>query len=325
MMKNFLVLFLLTTLFFSQQSYAKSTQPLQCVAFSPYVDYLSPGDGEQPSPELIGMLLDKLIQQTPFRCIMSYGVLNGLEAIFPEAKKRGIKVIAILWLDKDKNANSDSISHGIALARQYPQTIIRLSCGSEMRTRNNYDFDDETQRCLDALKEAKIKQPIGVNDTWWEWCNREQPCHKSRFSDQVDWIGINIFPWWENRYFDDFACITAEKAANFHLARWQNVQQANPTKEVIVTEFGWPNGPEDKKQIRLATGKSCGIANRQKQKHVIESSFKKFADHHVSSVVFEAFSEKWKPAVTHNSFEHFWGLCEGVSPYTCHFQIKLNP
>jgi exo-beta-1,3-glucanase (GH17 family) len=318
------VTLLILALFFVQNTYAKNSEkPLQCIAFSPYVDGLSPDKGDVPSPEVIGKLLDKILEQTPFRCIMTYGVVHGLEAIFPAAKQRNLKVISILWLDGNKTENSNSISHGIALAREYPETIIRLSCGSEVRTRDNYDLDDETERCLNALKEAKVKQPIGVNETWWEWCNRTKPCHQNRFSAQVDWIGINIFPWWENRYFDTFSCISAEKAADFHFARWQDVKKANPEKEVIVTEFGWPNGSKEQAQMRLKTNKNCGVANKQKQKYVIESTLRKFSENHVSSVVFEAFSEKWKPS-EEGDFGRFWGLCDGVSPYTCHISLKLN-
>ncbi|UOA07092.1 exo-beta-1,3-glucanase [Methylobacter sp. S3L5C] len=318
-MKHIPWLLLIFSLFAMQNSHAENTAPpLQCVAFSPYVNQLSPHQGNAPSAELIGILLDTLIKQTPFRCIMTYGVLDGLEAIFPAAKQRDFKVIAILWLDENKTKNSESISQGIALAQQYPETIIRLSCGSEVRTRNAYSLDDETDRCLKALREAKVTQPIGVNDTWWEWCNQTSPCQKNHFSDQVDWIGINIFPWWENRFFDDLFCLSSEQAADFHLARWQDVTNANPTKEVIVTEFGWPSGPKDQPQIGLKTNKSCGIANREKQQHVIETTFKKFAEKQVTGIAFEAFSEIWKPTVTDSNFEHFWGLCDNMPPYTCH-------
>lgn len=323
-MKHILWLFLTIALFYSQQIYAKnSPEPLQCVAFSPYVNQLTPNYGAQPSAEIIETLLDTLIKQTPFRCIMSYGVLNGLEAIFPAAKKRGIKVIAILWIDKDKLVNTDSIAHGIALARQYPETIVRLSCGSEVRTRNNYDFDDETERCLNALREAKVSQPIGVIDTWWEWCNREQPCHQNRFSSQVDWIGINIFPWWENRHSDLFSCVEANDAADFHLSRWQEVKKTNPEKEVIVTEFGWVYAPDGQAQVSLKTGKKCGTASRKNQQLVIQNTFKKLAEKKVSAVAFEAFSENWKPE-KEGDFGRFWGLCDGTEPYNCHLSLKLN-
>ncbi len=314
---------LVSFLMFSFTLQAKETKPLQCVAFSPYVNQLTPNYGQHPSPEIIETLLDTLIKQTSFRCIMSYGVLNGLEAIFPAAKKRGIKVIAILWIDKDKLVNTDSIAHGIALAREYPETIIRLSCGSEVRTRNNFAFDSETERCLNALREAKVSQPIGVIDTWWEWCNRSQPCHQNQFSAQVDWIGINIFPWWENRHADLFPCVNANEAADFHLNRWQEVKKTHPTKEVIITEFGWVYAPEGKGQINLKTKKECGIASRKNQQLVIENTFKKLAEKKVSAVAFEAFSENWKPD-KEGDFGQFWGLCDGSPPYKCHIPLKLN-
>lgn len=82
-MKRLFWLMLVTCLFHSVQSEAKNvSSPMQCVAFSPYVNSLSPNGGSQPSTALIESLLGNIATQTPFRCIMTYGVLNGLEAIF---------------------------------------------------------------------------------------------------------------------------------------------------------------------------------------------------------------------------------------------------
>ena len=125
----------------SKQTKVTPKQALQCAAFSTYVGTLNPNFGAHPSEELIGQLLDKLIKDTPFRCIMTYGVLNGLDTIFKVAEARNIKVIAILWLDNDIAINSQSIEKGIEVAKAYPKTIIKLSCGSEVRTRNGNAFD----------------------------------------------------------------------------------------------------------------------------------------------------------------------------------------
>ena len=119
---------------FGEEMTSQTEEPLRCVAFSPYVDGYNPQDGPHPSRRLIGELLDSIPRR--FRCIMTYGTLNGLDATFPEAKKRGLKVIAIIWLDQNQSTNSRSITAGIRAARRYPGTIIRLSCGSEMRARN---------------------------------------------------------------------------------------------------------------------------------------------------------------------------------------------
>ncbi len=312
------LIFIFLFSFFSFSAHAKTQKPLQCLAFSPYVGNLSPNGNQSIPQEHIENLINVLIKKTPFRCIMTYGVLNGLEHIFPIAEKNKLKVISILWIDKNKKVNDDSIAHGIALARQFPETIIKLSCGSEVRTRHDYQFDGEVMRCLDALKEAKVPQPIGVIDTWWEWCNRTIPCHQNFFSDKVEWIGINVFPWWENKHSGLYSCIDAQHAANFHLARMTEIQKTHPNKEIILTEFGWPNFPENATEIHQKTGEHCGIANVKNQQQVINLTFKKLAEKKWSGVAFEAFSENWKQE---DDIGKGWGICQSTLPYDC---VKLT-
>lgn len=289
---------------------------LQCAAFSPYVGDLTPNYGAHPSKELIDQLLDKLVKETPFRCIMTYGVMNGLEYTFAAAKTRHIKVIAIIWLDDDINVNSRSITAGINAARAYPGTIIKLSCGSEVRTRHNYAFDGEISRCINAMREAHVTQPVTTIDIWWEWCNRTYPCQQTGFGAQVDWIGINVFPWWDNKYSGLFPCTPAKRAADFHIARIEDVRRAYPGKEVVLTEFGWPNGPEGGTDTNTRTGQQCSVAGKKNQELVVKSTFKKLAAKGWSGTVFEAFSENWKPNDEGN-FGRFWGICQGEPPYSC--------
>lgn len=321
----------LTVLFFSCQTLPASEQKhgahhvnikngdqaaLRCVAFSPYVGKLNPDYGAHPSTELINELLDKLVKETSFRCIMTYGVLNGLDAAFAAAEARNLKVIAILWLDKDSAVNSQSIAKGIEVAKTFPKTIIKLSCGSEVRTRHGNQFDGEIGRCIDSLRQAGVSQPITTIDTWWEWCNRASPCQQTAFAKSVDWIGTNIFPWWENKHAGVHTCTTAIQAADFHIARLEEVRRTYPGKDVVLTEFGWPDSPEGATEINVHTGQHCGIANKKNQKRVIQSTFKKLAERNWSAVVFEAFSENWKPS-NEGQFGGSWGICQGEPPYTC--------
>ncbi|MEQ1557538.1 MAG: exo-beta-1,3-glucanase [Methyloglobulus sp.] len=289
---------------------------LQCVAFSPYVGAFTPNYGPAPSHELIDNLLDTLVKETRFRCIMTYGVINGLDYTFSAAKARHLKVIAIIWLDKDIPINDQSIASGIQVAKAFPDTIIKLSCGSEVRTRHGNAFDGEISKCIDGLRKAGIKQPITTIDTWWEWCNRETPCHQTAFSSQVDWIGTNIFPWWENKHSGLHTCTNAEQAADFHIERLTRIRKTNPGKDVIMTEFGWPNGPDGGTETNTRTGEKCGVANPKNQITVIKSTLNKLAKKNWSGVVFEAFSESWKPNDEGN-FGSFWGICQGQPPYSC--------
>ncbi|MGZ8152666.1 MAG: exo-beta-1,3-glucanase [Methylovulum sp.] len=328
-MKHFLLFFIVATLFsHGETASARATDhkpanvkknassPLQCVAFSPYVGKINPNYGPQPSSELINELLDKLVKQTPFRCIMTYGVINGLDAIFAAAEARHIKVIAIIWLDNDIAINSQSITKGIEVAKAFPQTIIKLSCGSEVRTRNDYAFDGEISRCIDSLRKADVSQPITTIDIWWEWCNRSKNCGQTNFGEQVDWIGVNVYPWWENKYSGVHTCITAVQAADFHIARIEEIRRTYPGKEVIITEFGWPNGPEGGTETNKNTQQRCGIAGKKNQALVVKSTFKKLQENNWSGVVFEAFSENWKPSDEGNFGRH-WGICQGEPPYSC--------
>jgi exo-beta-1,3-glucanase (GH17 family) len=292
------------------------SQALQCVAFSPYVGQLTPKFGPQPSKELIGTLLDKLIEQTPFRCIMTYGVINGLQPIFAAAQQRQIKVIAIIWLDEDVALNSKSISRGIEVAKAYPDTIIKLSCGSEVRTRHGKKFDGEILRCMRDLRRAGVTQPITTIDTWWEWCDRKAVCQPNLFADKVDWVGTNIFPWWENKFSDVYPCTTAEQAADFHIDRLIDLRQTYPDKDVIVTEFGWPNGPDNGTEINRETQQHCGVATPANQELVVKATLQKLSERQWSGVVFEAFSESWKPG-SEGLFGSFWGICQGEPPYNC--------
>lgn len=297
-------------------SQSNDNKAMQCVAFSPYVGNINPDYGPQPSHELIDTLLDKLVKETRFRCIMTYGVMNGLEYTFAAAKARKLKVIAIIWLDKDIAVNDQSIAGGIDVAKAFPDTIIKLSCGSEVRTRHGNVFDGEIIKCMDNLRKAGVKQPITTIDTWWEWCNRAKPCQKTGFEAKADWIGVNIFPWWENKYAGGHTCTTAEQAADFHIARLTEVRHTYPDKDVVLTEFGWPNGPNGGTEINVHTKQKCGLANPQNQIKVIKSTLKKLAEKNWSGNVFEAFSEAWKPK-DEGDFGSHWGICQGEPPYTC--------
>ena len=292
-----------------------ASPPLHCVAFSPYVEGLNPDWGHHPSAEKIGELLDRLTADTPFRCIMAYGVLPELEPIYAAAREHGLAVIAIVWLNDDPEVNSRSIAAGMRLAHEYRDVIVRVACGSEVRTRHGHRLDGEIDRCIRALRGAKVPQPITTIDTWWEWCDAASPCRRTRFSPDVDWVGINIFPWWENLHSGLFGCTGAGDAAAFHLERLAEVRRVYPDKEVMVTEFGWPAGPPDPAEA-AGVRAACAEAGPKAQLQVVNETLAELRRRGWSGVVFQAFREPWK-AGREGAVGPFWGLCEGTPPYRC--------
>jgi exo-beta-1,3-glucanase (GH17 family) len=300
--------------------------PPRCIAFSPYVESNDPDLGPHPTPAQIDFLLDKLIATSNFRCILTYGVLNGLDYVFQSAAQRGIKVIAIIWLDTDSAVNEQSISKGIQSALAFPNTIIALSCGSEFRTRNGRSLDTVITGCITQLRSASVTQPITSIETWWEWCNGSSPCQPWGIVNSTDWIGINIFPWWENKFSGLYPCTTVAQAANFHIARLQEIRSRYSSKTVIITEFGWPAGPDGFKETNLHTGQPCqgGEAGEVNQRRVIIETLGKLDALGLRGIVFESFRQgSWK-----NRYEGAvgmtWGICQGILPFTCK-QLRQVP
>jgi exo-beta-1,3-glucanase (GH17 family) len=132
----------------------------------------------------------------------------------------------------------------------------------------------------------------------------------------VNWIGVNVFPWWEDKYSGIFPCTTAAMAADFHLARLQNVKDAYLDKEVVLTEFGWPAGPAGYRETNLYTGQKCGIASEANQNLVVSSTLAKLKENNLPGIAFEAFREKWM-AKYEGKVGPFWGVCLGTAPYKC--------
>jgi exo-beta-1,3-glucanase (GH17 family) len=100
-------------------------------------------------------------------------------------------------------------------------------------------------------------------------------------------------------------------------------RKINPEKEVILTEFGWPNGPKGVTEVNTHTGQHCGIASKQNQAEVIKSTFQKLAQRNWTGVAFEAFSENWKPG-NEGNVGGYWGICQGTPPYSCLTGLKGN-
>jgi exo-beta-1,3-glucanase (GH17 family) len=296
---------------------ASGSEPLRCVAFSPYVAGYDPDYGPHPPHAVIDQLLDRVVYQAGFRCIMTYGVLNGLDYVFQAAQARGIQVIEIIWLDTDATVNAASVTLGIQRAKDYPETIIRVACGSEVRVRRGAAVAEPIIRgCINQARAAGVTQPITSIDTWWGWCNESSPCQPWGLAGDVDWIGINVFPWWENRYSGLFPCTTAAQAADFHVARFQDLIARYPGKEIIVTEFGWPAGPDGYTEQNQRTGQRCGVAGEANQRRVVEETLRKLDQLGLPAVVFSAFREPWK-ARTEGAAGPYWGICAGSPPYNC--------
>lgn len=297
--------------------------PTHGIAFSPYVTGYDPNSGPQPGPELVDRLMQR-VRAMGFRRILVYGATPGFDAVYEAAERYGVRVIAIIWLDKDAAANQASIAAGIQRAKAQPQTIERLSCGSEVRTRHGLAVSQPLiEDCLAQVRAADVSQPVGSIDSWWGWCNEAWPCQTWGLATKVDWIGVNIYPWWENKYSGIFPCTPAGEAAAFTVARYQAMRSQYAGQEVLLTEFGWPAGPHGHAETNVHTGQRCGIAGAANQRLVVEQTLAALDAAGLPGIVFEAFQEPWKTA-SEGPVGAYWGVCGGDVPYSCPFVYGLR-
>lgn len=144
-----------------------------CVDFTPYVTGFAPGGGPEPSPALVGQLLHELLADGRVKCIFTYGSFGAYgfvpSILRSRAAATGVRtpIIMNLWLDVDAAANSAQIGAGIALARAFPDIIVAVSCGSEIRLRHNRAVAVPIiLDCLARLRAAGIPQPLTHQATW---------------------------------------------------------------------------------------------------------------------------------------------------------------
>lgn len=143
-----------------------------CVDLSPFVSGYRPAQGSPeitPPEYVVARVLDSLIATGRVRCVLTYGARGAPESVPRLAAARGLKVIQGLWLTNDPALNQQEIWAAEFLARNFPDTIVSVICGSELRFRYSKAVAEPiVANCVRQLRAAGITQPIGYQGTWPE-------------------------------------------------------------------------------------------------------------------------------------------------------------
>ncbi|KAL0483990.1 hypothetical protein AKO1_004617 [Acrasis kona] len=262
---------------------------------------------------------------------MIYDMSGPYTSIVKHADLLGIKVLAHVYISDDFVINN--ITGAIATANAYKNTILGISCGSEVALGNN-DLPGtakSVKSCIDQMRAGGVTQPIGYIDVPSVWCSGvEYPCTNpySEMSSIVDFIGLDLFPYWQNQFSSVWPCVPASEAANLTMFQWNYIKELYSDIPTLITEFGWP-GSGDSNIISTAnvfTGQTCGVANKVNQAAVNQQIINLCAAQGVACNLFEAFNEKWKGNGIGGDLNEYWGICSGeVSDnYNC-FNVPTPP
>jgi len=286
------------------------------ISFSAAVAPYSPWN--PPPTSLITDLLNILKTTTKYKTLQMYYIDQWTVPLIAQS---GFKMLGILSLVASAD-NSAMINAGIAMAKAYPDTIVGIACGNELGSTNGITWSTvyTVSQCVNALKSAGIVQPVGVIDTYDSWCGRGSSCAPwtDMASLNVDFIGANIYPFWDNVYSGGDSCNYYNTAGAMTLSHHKNLMNIY-NMPVVVTEWGWPGAPAGQtylNQANYATGQQCGVCNDANQKAMVQSTIDLYRNTGIPINTFEAFREAWK-ATSSIAPEANWGICLGTYPYTC--------
>src|ERR1700744_861010 len=260
---------------------------LLCVSYAPFRGAQTPLlSTTKISPEQIAQDLAQLAKISD--CVRTYSIENGLDQVPGLAAKVGLKVMQGIWLGSDRFKNLAQISTVIGLTKQYPDVITSVVVGNEVLLRGEMTTAD-LAATIRSVK-AQVSVPVTYADVWEFWLrNRE-------IYDTVDFITINILPYWE-----DFP-IRARYAASHVDAIRKQVAVAYPGKEILIGETGWPS------EGRMRAG---ALPSRTNQARVVSEILSMAKAENFRVNLIEAYDQPWKRQLE-GTVGGYWGLLDSV-------------
>ncbi|MBK8174428.1 MAG: hypothetical protein IPK66_03845 [Rhodospirillales bacterium] len=256
-----------------------------CVSFAPYQDDQSPFDEDlMLSPAQIDRDLARLESLT--RCVRTYSVNHGLEAVPEIARARGMTVMLGAWIGRKRAKNERELATVIDLANRYPETVSAVVVGNEVLLRR-----EQPPAALAAMIERVRKAvhvPVTYADVWEFW---------KRYPDvarAVDFVTIHTLPYWE----DDPKPI--DEAVAHVVEIWRMMSETFPDKRVFIGEAGWPSAG------RMREGARPGVVNQARFVRELMAAAERAG---IGLNLIESFDQPWKRRLEGTVGGH-WGLLD---------------
>ena len=261
---------------------------LPCVSYAPFRRAgHNPFDaGLRVSPQQIEADLRLLAGVT--RCVRTYGLDHGLDAVPGIARRLGLRVVLGAWIGRDAAANEDQLTRALALARAHADVIELLIVGNEVLLRR--ELTPQALAALLARARRDSPVPVAYADVWEFWLR-----HGEHLRPHVDRVAVHVLPFWE-----DHPVANAE-AAPYVVALAGRLRVAFAPLPVWVAETGWP-----------AEGRQRGpaVPGRAEQARFVREMLAREAAAGPAALGFnliEGFDQPWKRQLE-GAMGGYWGL-----------------
>jgi glucan 1,3-beta-glucosidase len=274
---------------------------LPCVSYAPF---RMPGQsplvaGARASAAQMDADLAALARLT--RCVRTYSVDEGLDAVPRLARKAGLRVLLGIWIGRDAAQNEREIAHALEVLRRDGDVIDAVIVGNEVLLRR----EQPAARLRGYLERVRAATTIPVTyaDVWEFWLRNPE------LAGAVSFVTVHMLPYWE----DDPQPV--DRAVDHVLRVYERVRTAFPGKAVLVGEVGWPAAgrrrenavPSAVNQARFTREFAVAAASRGLRYNVIE-----------------AFDQPWKRRLE-GTVGGFWGLLDADARPKFPLQGPLAP
>lgn len=252
-------------------------QKIHGITFSPYTE--GQGPGTQISEAQIRERL--AIIQPYVNWIRSFSCTEGNERIPRIAAENGLKTMAGVWLDDDRENNGKEMANAIEEARAGHVDILAI--GNEVLLRG----DLPEQELIDYILQAKAEVPdvdVGYVDAYFKFVDHP------RVTEVCDVLLANCYPFWE--------FCPVEYALLYMKDMYRRVENVANGKKVIISETGWPNA---------GTPEGAAIPSYENALKYFLDTYHWADEEGIEIFYFSSFDETWK-IDSEGDVGAFWGL-----------------
>jgi glucan 1,3-beta-glucosidase len=258
------------------------SMPLQCVSYAPSASTEAPGD--DVSRAHIERDLRQLAQQ--FRCVRTYSVSHGLDAVPQIARGLGLRVLLGVWISGDAATNEREIARAVATARRERTVIDAIIVGNEVLLRHELPASKLAPLIERVGRETGL--PVTYADVWGRWIpNRE-------LARSVSFVTVHILPYWDDEP------VPASVVMPYVESLYDELQALFPGKALFVGETGWPSAGKPRSDLE---------PGRVNQARYLRS-FTALAERRgIRYNLIEAYDQPWKRAHEGTVGGH-WGILD---------------
>ena len=291
------VLFFLAYMLFHSMTSSASPLPDKRV-FNPVLDgrwigngisYSAYRDGEDPDMEgttsRADILEDLKILSARWNLIRLYGADDQNQQVLKLIREHEfpIRVMQGAWLSSEQSEaeNDQQIARVIDMANGFPDIVIAVNVGNEIFVDWSAHRVEDMDKVLGYIRKVRsaITQPVTVNDDYNFW---NKP-HAKRVADEIDFIGLHAYAFWNNKTLDESMRWTQEI--------YEDIQQRYPSHRIVYSETGWPTSRVYDDSYE---GTLIGKAGEEQQRIFYDQYNAWVNENRVISLYFSAFDEQWK-------------------------------